>query len=603
MKIGPFFWSESLSLLPPESRAKIWAISIFQMALGILDLAGVAAFGLLGALSVTGIESRKPGNRVSSALNYLHLGDMSFQKQVLVISISALGLLITRTLLSIVVTKHTLLFLATQGSYISKTLLGKVLDGSIVQIQNQSSQNLIYALTNGVSEITIGILATTITLASDLFLLIALLSALVAIDPLMAILTLLTFTVVGILLYQNTHKKSHELGKKESELNILENQQIFELMKFYREIIVRNRRSYYLDKISKIQSELSITTARLNLIPFVGKYVIEASLVVAAVGIAGIQFMLNNAVHAVAALTVFMAAGSRIAPAILRIQQGFLNLKRSQGRSLPTFKIIREFHESEKSRKIAKLENHNPDEFNPTIEMNKVNFWYPERNVPALENISITFNRGERVAIVGPSGSGKSTLVDLALGVIEPASGSILISGVSAIEAFKFWPGKVAYVPQSVAILNDTVRANLTLGVEVRDEEVMDALSMVGLTQFIESLTNGIDEVIQEEGRNLSGGQRQRIGIARALISKPSILILDEATSALDSRTEADITKVLHGLSREITLIMIAHRLSTVLHSDRVIYLKDGIIQAHGPFDEVRSLVPDFDIQAKLLGI
>jgi ABC-type multidrug transport system fused ATPase/permease subunit len=174
------------------------------------------------------------------------------------------------------------------------------------------------------------------------------------------------------------------------------------------------------------------------------------------------------------------------------------------------------------------------------------------------------------------------------------------------LEAIEKWPGAIAYVPQDVLIINGSIRENVALGYPLEnatDKLVNDALRIASLADFVDSLPDALETNLGERGARLSGGQRQRIGIARALFTKPKLLVLDEATSSLDSMTEESISNDIKSLKGSTTVIIIAHRLSTVKDADRVVYIEQGRILAVGTFDEVRSLVPDFDKQARLTGI
>jgi ABC-type multidrug transport system fused ATPase/permease subunit len=194
----------------------------------------------------------------------------------------------------------------------------------------------------------------------------------------------------------------------------------------------------------------------------------------------------------------------------------------------------------------------------------------------------------------------------LILGVIHPDQGDISISGMPPLFAINKWPGAISYVPQDVVIISGTIRQNVALGYPLSvatDERVTEALKFANLDIFALQLPKGIDAEVGERGTQLSGGQRQRLGIARALFTKPSLLILDEATSALDAETEEEITSALQTLNGSTTVITIAHRLSTVERADIVMYLDEGKLFAIGTFEQVRKIVPNFDRQAKLMGL
>ena len=594
---------DAVRLFPKTVQIRILAVAVIQISVGLLDLAGVAAMGLLGALAVTGVQSRVPGNRVEKALELLHLTDFSFQSQALLIALLAVTLLVGRTLLSIYFTKKSLNFLAIQGAQLSEALLSRLLREKNIAVRSSSTQNMIYSLTSGVIAITLGLIASAIAILADFSLLIILFVGLLIVDPILSILTVVSFSLVGYLLFRFSHKESALLGKSESDLSIMQNTKISELISLYREILVLNLRGEFADGISQLQQSSARTTARLNFIPFIGKYVIEASMIIIAIGIAGIQFLTSDAVHAVSAMTVFMAAGSRIAPSILRLQQSAINIKRSAGQADPTFELIMSMPSQGiiQAQKFSKI-----SDFIPNVSIKSLSFAYPNRTELALADINLEIRAGEHVALVGPSGSGKSTLVDSILGVLDPQSGQVKISDMNPRDVYEKWPGAVAYVPQTVVMRAGTLRSNLILTEnhsKYSDEQIMDVLYKLKLEALLASLPNGLDSPIYEGGKNLSGGQKQRIGVARALIPQPQLLILDEATSALDSQTESEISQVFTNLSGKVTLISIAHRLSTVRAADRVVYIDQGKVSALGSFDEVRKQIKDFDEQARLLGL
>ena len=213
---------------------------------------------------------------------------------------------------------------------------------------------------------------------------------------------------------------------------------------------------------------------------------------------------------------------------------------------------------------------------------------------------------GKSLAVVGSSGAGKTSLVDVLLGILPSNSGVVSISGKPPLEAIATWPGAISYVPQAVTISNGSFRENVGLGFPkelATDELVWTALEVAQLSDYVRQLPRGLDTLVGERGARISGGQRQRLGIARAMFTRPKLLVLDEATSSLDGQTESDITDAIQGLKGSVAVVMIAHRLSTVRNADQVIFMDKGKILARGSFEEVRRAIPDFDNQAKLMGL
>lgn len=231
------------------------------------------------------------------------------------------------------------------------------------------------------------------------------------------------------------------------------------------------------------------------------------------------------------------------------------------------------------------------------IELKSVSFNYPGSGTPALRDITTTIRRGESIGLVGPSGAGKTTLVDVLLGLLEPTSGEILLDGQSCNTLSPSWRRYIGYVPQTIYLTDDTIRANVAFGLlaeEIDDTTVWHALQGAQLADFVTSLKNGLDTILGEHGSRLSGGQRQRIGIARALYHDPDLLVLDEATSALDTETETQITETIRKFHGEKTLIVIAHRLSTLRYCDHLLYLRNSALIDQGDFAGLASRNEDF---------
>ena len=606
LRVKKSTFGRSMRLFSKSDKRKILITTLLQIFLGLLDLLGVATIGILGALAVNGIQSRQPGDRVSHILNILHLQNFTFQSQAAILGASAAFILIFRTISTIVISRRVLFFLSRRAAVLSTELIGRLLRESILKIQEKTSQETLYAVTNGVGTITLGIVGATVGMASDIAILSFLSIGLFVVDPVIAIGTFVIFGLVGYLLFKLMQQRAQALGRENSTLTIQSNEKILEVLNSYREFIVRNRRKYYADQIGAGRLALANNQAEASFMPNISKYVIETTVVFGTLVISAIQFITTDATHAVATLSVFMASGTRIAPAVLRLQQGAIQIKSSLGAANPTLDLIERLsyqHEMDTENDELDLVHYG---FSGEILVQDVTFCYPKSPQNAAENVSLQVSEGKSVAIVGSSGAGKTTLVDLILGILNPNVGNISISGLKPLEAISKWPGAIAYVPQDVMITNGTIRENVALGfpLEVASNELIwDALRIAQLETFVRTLPNGIDSHVGERGTKLSGGQRQRLGIARALFTKPKLIVLDEATSALDGKTELEFANAIHELKGKVTVVLIAHRLSTVREADSIVYMRDGKIIEVGSFDEVRSRVPDFDIQSKLMGL
>lgn len=281
-------------------------------------------------------------------------------------------------------------------------------------------------------------------------------------------------------------------------------------------------------------------------------------------------------------LGVFVAAAFRMIPSVNRIMGAFQNVRFTKpvvNTLYSEFQIIR--NSSHSLRSTDKLD------FTTKIVINKLSFSYANTSKKAIDDISIMINKGESIGLIGPSGSGKSTLIDLILGLLTPNSGTIDVDGINIQNAFRKWQNQIGYVPQTIYLTDDSILRNIAFGIpdtEINKVAVNKALKAAQLTDFVESLPEGLNTFVGERGVRLSGGQRQRIGIARALYHDPAILVLDEATSALDSNTEIEVMKAVSALHGEKTILIVAHRLSTVEKCDRLYRLEKGkVIQVGKP--------------------
>ncbi len=596
----------SFAILSKDDKKRLSQVTFLQIILGFLDLVGIALIGLVAVISVNGIQALEPGSRVTKIIDLFGLSTFTFQIQVAIIGTAAALLLIIRTLLTMIISKRILFYLGRRAAKLSSSLFSKLLSQDLLTISLRTSQETLYAVTTGVNALFLNVVGAVINLSSDLFLLIILSAGLLSLNPLMGLITFLMFTSVSFVMYFSVQKRISYLGNENVDLSIKSNEKILEVLNSYRELFVRNRRSYYSAEIANSRLAIANTSAELTFIPNVGKYVIEITLVVGAVGICAIQFLLQDAIHAITILSVFLASATRIAPAVLRIQSGLIAIKGSVGAVNRTLELIDDF----------KTENTLVDKVNPlvtdhigfeaSVMLENINFKYPASKDNFITDINLQILPGEVIAFVGPSGAGKTTLIDLALGVLQPTSGKVSISGISPVNAIEKWPGAIAYVPQDVQVIGGSVRNNIAMGfsgIEQIDSLIRDAIQIAQLENMLIDKNSGLELNVGERGNKLSGGQRQRLGIARALYTKPKLIALDEATSSLDGQTEADLSQAIFALKGRVTVLLIAHRLSTVKKADKVVYMESGKILAIGTFEEVRSKIPNFDKQAKLMEI
>ena len=591
-------------ILNTSDKKKLLVVVFSQLVLNFLDLIGIALFGLLGALAVNGVSFRTPGSRSSQILEFLNIDTFSLQSQVAILGILAALILIAKTLIAMQISRKTLTILGFIGARTSAILFKNSMQSDYLFLQRYTSVQWYSSLVKGVNQLTLKIIANVISSVTDISLLIVLIVGIALFNFQIAFLTILIFGITGVVLFRTTRSNSRTSGFLEQEYENQISLKIAESINAYKEVYLRNSQDSLAKEISTLRKKQVKSQTVVAFVPMMSKYVFEAVIVVGTLMVAGIQFLLYDAIQAVATLSIFVVASSRIAPAVLRIQLSIVLIKTSFGASSSTLELIRQnMLVNSVSRTTERLDRVN---FSGGIELRDVIFKYPGKEENTLNGISLCISPGTFCAIVGPSGSGKTTLVDVILGLLEPSSGGVYISSQSPKNAVVSWPGAIAYVPQKVAIFNATIRYNLTLAGNdgyYSDESLWEALRTAELHEFVNSLPGQLDFRILDFGSNLSGGQIQRLGIARALLTKPRVVILDESTSALDGITESSISKSISTLGDQITRIVVAHRLSTILNADEVIYLDSGTILARGTFNQVRASVPQFDAQATAMGL
>ena len=595
-----------LLLLDRKDRFRLLLVLIVNTMLAFLDLVGVALIGVASAILIRGLQAQQAGDQVSRFLELLNLDGLPQRTLLILLGCTAIFFFILKTILSVYFLRRTLRYMSIRNAQISSSLVSKMLNRPVEKIFSKSIQHQIYNVTGGVERLVSGAVTSLVVIASDMVLLLVILVGLMLVDPITSIGTFFVFTGIAFLLYFLLHKRVAILNSKFAYQSIYFNQKVSEGINSFRDLFIKGGREFYVNEIRKSKMQIAGYDAEIKFIPNISKYTIEISVILGIAVIAGIQFYLFDSNRAIAVISVFLAASTRIAPAIIRLQQNVILVKSSLSGAKPTFELIDELNGVEELERIETVISTNHTDFSPRVKLSNLKFTYSDATVNTIQDISLEIGEGKFIAFVGPSGGGKSTLIDLILGLLAPSSGSITISGLTPVDAIKKWPGSIGYVPQDVFIENSTVKENICLGFNpesVSDDLVWQALQLADLSDFVKGLEGQLSYRISDAGKNLSGGQRQRLGIARALLTKPKIVIFDEATSALDAETENRVSESILKLTGECTVIFIAHRLSVVRSADMIYYIDKGKIVSQGTFEELRSINTDFNNQANFMGI
>lgn len=605
---------KALRLLPSPQRRRLIAAALAQVLLNLLDLLGILLIGLVASVAAWQVASAGDlPESIDAVVARLGLQDLSVARLSVALAVVAVGVLVLKTILQGVLTRFVYRFLAHQQAEVSADLARRFLARPLMFVQRWTTSEATYALGAGVSAATVALLGASIIIVAEISLFAIVLTTLVIIDPWVTVGSVVIFTLVVTLTYRSLSRRTARNSQVLTEGSIDTLSAVSEALQTYRETIVLHRRDFYADRYGRIIGGVARATASNTFIMEVPKYVLESTLYIAVLGLGLTQFLINRSIVAAAGtIAIFLAAGMRVVPAMLRLQGAAITVRNASVASQPTFYLVEQLEEAPPSSHTGTRHPQpgapgpSPSEFEPDLELRNITYTYPDATAPALAGVDLTASAGTSVALVGSTGAGKSTLADIILGVLEPDSGTVTVSRIPPMEALVRWPGAIGYVPQAVALVPGTVRQNVALGLpreSIDDEQVWEALERARIADFLRSAREGLDTSIGERGIRLSGGQRQRLGIARALYSRPRLLVLDEATSALDAETEIAIVQTLDDLEGEVTTVTVAHRLATVRRADQLLYLEHGRVRSRGTFDEVRRDVPNFDRQAALLGL
>ena len=610
----------SMDLLPSRQRRRLLLAAGVQISLNLLDLIGIALIGLVAAIAASGVGAKAPlPSGLTQALDLVGLEGLTVSQASVLVAGLAVFVLVLKTVLQAVMSRRIFRFLANRQADVSASLARQFLSRPLLFVQRWTTSEAIYALGSGVGAATVAVLGSAITIVAELSLFAIVLVALVLVDPVVTLVAGIVFG--GVVLF--SQRILARRGERNAEImkgaSIDTLSAVSEALQTYRETTVLNRRELYIAKYQGLIGRYAQATASTAYIMEVPKYVLEATLYIGVLALGVVQFVVNkNLTEAAATVAIFLAAGMRVVPSLLRLQGAAITIRNASVSAQPTFYLAEALSHGESDQSVIDRAGSieasvireriaaGHGDFDATVVVTGVSVTYIDAGEPALVDASLVAAPGTSIALVGSTGAGKSTLADVIIGVLEPDTGSVTIGGVPPRETISRWPGAVAYVPQAVALVFGSVRDNVALGLPlaaIDDELVWEALSRAHLADFLRDSREGLDTMIGERGVRLSGGQRQRLGIARALYTRPRLLVLDEATSSLDAETELAIIKTLDELEGEVTTVTVAHRLATVRRADQLLYLENGHVICRGTFDEVRSQVPDFDRQASLLGL
>jgi ATP-binding cassette, subfamily B, bacterial PglK len=588
-----------LSLLSFHERKRAVLLLIMIIIMALLDMMGVASI-----LPFIGVLTNPTLIETNAILNTVYKTSSSFGVKTEQEFLFFLGLIVFTLLVASLTFKALTAYIQTRFVLMRDYSIGKrLVEGYLHQpyswFLSRHSADLGKTILSEVQQVVLGGLSPLMELISKTVLVITLVTLLVMVDPKLALIIGLSLSCMYLLIFyfiRNFINRSGEERLKNNQLRFIAVSEAFGAAK---EVKVGGLEETYIKSFSNSSQIYARSQALLQVVAQLPRYILEA------IAFGGIILVIlykmastGNFSDSLPIISLYVFAGYRLLPALQIIYSSFTQLT-YVGPS------INKLHNDLKNLKpYAKNQKQDILTFNKSITLNHVHYNYPNTSKTALKDINLTITANSIVGLVGSTGCGKTTTVDVILGLLEPQKGTLAVDGkVITEQNTRSWQKSIGYVPQHIYLSDDTVMANIAFGVDHKDvnqDMVKKASIIANLDQFVvDELPKQYQTTIGERGVRLSGGQRQRIGIARALYHKPKVLILDEATSALDNTTEEEVMKAIDNISKDITIILIAHRLSTVKKCDNIFYLEKGELIASGSFNELKNINKNFNSLAK----
>jgi len=578
-------YKQILVLFNKKELRRLTFLFFGLLLMGIIEVVGVISIAPFMAV-VTSPSIIHENIYLSTAFNYFKFSNnYEFIKMM---GIFVIIILAFSNAYSAYIRWMTVKIVQIHGHSLSTRLLSQYLSRPYVFYLTNNTNDLGKNILSEVGRVINGVIMPAMTAISKLVIVIFILTLLVIINPLLALSTGVVLGGAYLLTYKLVRNRLHEIGIDSTKMVSQRFKIANEAMSGIKEVKLKGAEKEFIRRYIEPSMADAKYTTQSTIISELPRYLLET---LAFGGIVAIVIYLlsidNNTGNVVPLISLYAMAGLRLMPALQYMFQGMARARYNY----PAMQILIDDLADYDSSNIMSKKQSKIISFNNLLELRKVKFFYPRTTTAVIEELDLKISANTTVGFVGTTGSGKTTLIDILLGLLKPQSGTFLIDGVEIREQnLHSWQINLGYVPQSIYLTDDTIENNIAFAVnndEIDRNKVIRAAKIAELDEFINTLLDGYQTYVGERGVRLSGGQKQRIGIARALYNNPKVLILDEATSALDGITENIIMNTINNLSHKRTIIMIAHRLSTVRECDVIFLMEEGKIIDSGSYDEL----------------
>jgi ATP-binding cassette, subfamily B, bacterial PglK len=581
------------ALVAPPDRKRLRLVALYGVLIAGLDtIALVLIYALINLLTRQAV-----GGIAGSLTDLLGLGTADRYRAALILLAITSILFVARSLLSVLGLWLTVgAANAAQADLITRLLVGHARAPQLLRLERNSSETL-RTIMSSVDLVVFGVVSSSVQLVSNGAVAVAVAIGLIMSSPLVAAAVSVYFLLIAVAWARGVRGALARRGRRIQELYEERYRLVLQGISAAKELQLRGRALFYAEGAAARTRGINAAARGAAVANGSLRYLLETSLVVGAVLVVGVAGLTTGRASALPAVGLVLAGAFRLLPALNQVL--FLSNQVQFNTSATDFvqRELESFGAFVSTAGAAVQPNPVPHRLERELRLEDITFRYPTRREPALRGVSLSVRPGESIGIVGPTGSGKSTLLDVILGMLDPDEGNVSLDDKPLYELLQAWQRSIGYVPQDVYLVDDTLRVNVALGWygdEIDDDRVREAISLAGLDDVIAGLPHGSDTIVGERGIRLSGGQQQRVGLARALYTRPSVLVLDEATSNLDQATEHHIVDTLAKLQGGVTMIVVTHRVASVRYCDRLLYLERGEVRALGSFDHVRAAVPEF---------
>ena len=581
-------------LLPKGDPFKVAILFILMMIAAGLEVVGI---GMIPAfVSIVAAPEQVLGyGPIQGLLNALDITDA--QDLLLWGSIALVGIFIIKSIYIVAFNYIEARFIFNRRYTVSHDLMSSYMQAPYTFHLGRNTAELLRNITQEVNIVVNQVFTNILQMCREGLMAVSILLFLLVMEPLITLIVILFSGIgAGSFLFL-TQKKVKRYGEEAQVHRRNMIKAVNQGLGGIKDARVLNREQEFIETFRKEAYESTRLMAYIRYIQQIPKPVVETTAVIAMMLIAALMVWQGRPMSTIIPiLTLFAMATVRLMPAVQQLSSLYTKFKYNVAAINPIYEDFRDLKEY-REQFLADRKKNERIELSESISATGVSYSYPGSDEQALHDVSFTIPKGKAVAFVGESGAGKSTIVDLLLGLMEPSNGVIAADGVDIHDSLSAWQKNIGYIPQSIYLADESIRSNVAFGVpadEVDDEKVWQALESAQLKDMVERMPGKLDAVIGENGTRISGGQRQRVGIARALYHEPQVLVMDEATSALDNVTEKEITRAIESLRGDRTVIMIAHRLTTVENCDMLYLMSNGKITDAGGYDELIERNKDF---------